>query len=97
VKGNDLYLDVKVDLYTAILGGKITINTMGKPISINIPKETPNGKVLRLKGKGMPVYDKPGEFGNLYARIIVELPKNLTEKETALFEELKKLRPAVSG
>jgi curved DNA-binding protein len=97
VKGNDLYLDVKVDLYTAILGGKITINTMSKPISISIPKETPNGKVLRLKGKGMPVYDKPGEFGNLYARIIVELPKNLTEKETALFEELKKLRPSVSG
>lgn len=93
VRGNDLYLDVQTGLYTALLGGKITITTMNKPISITIPKETPIGKTLRLKGMGMPVYGKTGEYGDLYARIQVVLPKNLTDIEVKLIEELKKLRP----
>jgi curved DNA-binding protein len=93
VNGNDLYLDVQTGLYTALLGGRITINTMSKPINITVPKETPNGKTLRLKGMGMPVYGKAGEYGDLYARIHIVLPKNLTDKEIRIFEELKKLRP----
>lgn len=92
VKNNDLHLDVKIDLYTAVLGGKVTINTISKPISINIPEETPNGKVLRLRGMGMPVYGKHNEFGDLYARINVAIPDNLTEKEKELFRELQSLR-----
>jgi curved DNA-binding protein len=92
VKNDDLHLDVNIDLYTAILGGKVTINTISKPISINIPEETPNGKVLRLRGMGMPVYGKHNQFGDLYARINVAIPDNLTEKEKELFRELQSLR-----
>lgn len=92
VKSNDLHLDVNIDLYTAILGGKVTINTISKPISINIPGEAPNGKVLRLRGMGMPVYGKHNEFGDLYARINVVIPDNLSEKEKELFRELQGLR-----
>lgn len=93
VKDLDLYVDAEVDLYTAVLGGKVTINSIGKPISISIPKETPNEKVLRLKGMGMPVYGKTNEFGDLYARIHVVLPQRLTDQEINLFNQLKSLRP----
>ncbi|HPR57597.1 MAG TPA: J domain-containing protein [Bacteroidales bacterium] len=92
VKGHDLYLDVNVDLYTLLLGGKITINTLVNPISITIPKETPNGKLLRIKGMGMPVYGKPDEYGDLYARIQVVLPQHLTAQEEEIFRKLRSLR-----
>ncbi|MBE0638088.1 MAG: J domain-containing protein [Bacteroidales bacterium] len=92
LKEIDLYLDVKVDLYTAILGGKTTINTMNKPMNVEIPKETPNGKILRLKGMGMPVYGKSNEFGDLYARIQVVLPQNLNDQEINLFKQLSMIR-----
>jgi len=92
VKQNDLHLEVNVDLFTAVLGGKVTINTLSKPISVSIPKETPNGKVLRLKGMGMPVFGKQNEFGDLYAHIVVNLPQNLSEEEIRLFNQLKSLR-----
>lgn len=90
--GDNLHITRDVDLYTAILGGKVTINTPGKPLSIKLPRETPNGKVMRLKGQGMPVYGKSNQFGDLYVKINVVLPKNLTEKETGLFKELQSLR-----
>lgn len=92
VDGNDLHLDVDVDLYTALLGGKITVNTIEKPISLNIPAETQNGKVLRLKGMGMPVYGENPDKGNLYIRINVALPKNLTPAERDLISQLADLR-----
>ncbi len=92
VKGSNLHLTRDVDLYTALLGGKITINTFNKPLSIKLPKETPNGKVMRLKGQGMPVYGKSNEFGDLYVKINVQLPKKLTEQEVKLFKELAALR-----
>jgi curved DNA-binding protein len=87
-KEDDLYCDISVDLYTAILGGQTLISTLTKPIKITIAKETDNGKVLRLKGMGMPKYGKDNEFGDLYAKVIVKLPKNLSEKELELFKEL---------
>ena len=59
--GDDLYCDITVDLYTAILGGKTLIKTLRNPIKMNIEKGTDNGKVLRLKGLGMPRYDKENE------------------------------------
>ncbi len=87
-KEDDLYCDISVDLYTAILGGQTLISTLKKPIKITIAKETDNGKVLRLKGMGMPKYGKENEFGDLYAKVNVKLPKNLSEKELELFKEL---------
>jgi curved DNA-binding protein len=91
-KGNDLYCDLMIDLYTAVLGGKVEVNTLKGAVKVNIQKETPNGKVLRLRGLGMPVYGKKNEFGNLLARIDIQMPKHLNEKENELFRELAELR-----
>lgn len=87
-KGDDLYTDVAIDLYTAVLGGKATVRTLKGDIKLDIPEGTDNGKVLRLKGLGMPVYGQPEQFGNLYVTIQVQLPKNLTETQKALFRQL---------
>jgi curved DNA-binding protein len=93
-KGDDLYCDITVDLYTAVLGGKTTVNTLKGPIQITIPKETENGKVLRLKGLGMPKYGSTSDFGDIYAKVKLTLPKNLTKEEIELFQQLKDKRHA---
>jgi curved DNA-binding protein len=91
-KGNDLYCDRPVDLYTAVLGGKVRIKTMKDTVDVDIPKETPNGKMLRLLGLGMPVYGTKNEFGNLYVTIVIQLPDHLSEQEADLFGKLSALR-----
>jgi len=91
-KGDDLYCDLNLDLYTAVLGGKADIKTMKGQIKITIAPGTDNGKSLRLKGMGMPKYGKQNEFGDLYARINIIIPKTLSEKEIELFKELQKLK-----
>jgi len=88
VEGVDLYCDAPVDLYTTILGGKALVRTLKGAIRIDIPAETENGKVLRLKGKGMPVFGKKNESGDLYLKIKVTLPQHLTETEKELFRKL---------
>lgn len=93
-KENDLYCEIPVDLYTAILGGKATVKTLKGNLQITIPKETDMGKVLRLKGFGMPKYDTPSEFGDLYAKVKLLLPKNLSKEEIELFQQLKNKRHA---
>lgn len=91
-KGDDLYTDFPVNFYTAILGGKSPIRTFKGTINVNVPKESQNGKILRIQGMGLPKYGKSDEYGDLYAKINVEIPTNLSEKETNLFKELSKLR-----
>jgi curved DNA-binding protein len=91
-KGNDLYCDRPVDLYTAVLGGKARIKTLKGTVNVDIPKETPNGKTLRLLGLGMPVYGTKNEFGNLYITIMIQLPDHLNEQEIELFMKLSTLR-----
>lgn len=91
-KEDDLYCDISVDLYTAVLGGQTLIRTLRSPIKMTISKETDNGKVLRLKGMGMPKYDKENEFGDLYAKVNIKLPKNLSPKEEELFKELSNIK-----
>jgi curved DNA-binding protein len=90
--GNDLYTKWPLDLYTAILGGEITVDTLNGKVKLKIKPETPNGTTTRLKGKGFPVYKKEGEFGDLYVTFEIQLPTNLSEKEKELFRELAKLR-----
>jgi curved DNA-binding protein len=90
-KGDDLYADLPVDLYSAVLGGKVEFRTFKGPVKINIAKESPNGKVIRLQEMGMPKYGKPGEFGDLYLKLELQVPKNLSEKEIKLFKELQKI------
>ena len=86
---NNLYYDLYVDLYTAVLGGKKQVITLGgKTINITIPKGTDSGKVLRLKGLGFPTSENSKIYGDLLVRIKVELPQNLTKEEKELFEKL---------
>jgi curved DNA-binding protein len=90
--GNDLYMNAAIDLYTAVLGGETTIDTMSGKVKLNVAAETQNGTKIRLKGKGFPVYKKEGEFGDLYITYSVQLPVKLSEKEKELFNELKNLK-----
>ena len=91
-KEDDLYGAVQVELYTAMLGGQATINTLRNPVKMNISRETENGKLLRLKGMGMPKYDKENEYGDLYATVNITMPKNLSPKEMDLFKELSTIK-----
>ena len=90
--GNDLRRDLPVELYTAVLGEKTQIKTLKGKVTINIPKGTPNGKELRLRGLGMPVYAKKNEFGNLLVKVDILLPEHLSEEEIDLFRKLAALR-----
>jgi curved DNA-binding protein len=89
--GNDLYTTIELDLYTAILGGEKTIDTLSGKIKLKIKPETQNGTKSRLKSKGFPVYKKEGEFGDLFITYHVIVPTNLTDKQKELFAELQKL------
>ena len=95
-KDDDLYCNITVDLYTAILGGQSLITTLRSQLKINIAPETDNGKVLRLKGMGMPRYDNATEHGDLYASINIKMPKNLSVKEIELFKDLSTIHYAAS-
>jgi curved DNA-binding protein len=89
-KGNDLYSTAKVNLYTAILGGDIMVETLTGKVKVKVMAETQNGTKIKLKGKGMPIYKKEGQFGDLYVTYDVQIPTNLSANEKYLFEELAK-------
>jgi curved DNA-binding protein len=92
-EGDDVYVDVPLDLYTAMLGGEVRVPTLkGTSLMLKVPPETQNGKTFRLAGKGMPRLNEPNSFGNLFARIRVVLPEKLSKKETELFRELAEQR-----
>lgn len=90
--GDDLTLDVPVSLYRALLGGEQTVDTLGGPVKIKLKPETANGSRLRLRGKGFPVYREKDKHGDLYLRLNVQLPTNLTDEERSLIQQLAKLR-----
>ena len=87
-KGNDLYFDNDINVYTAVLGGKVPVETMDKTIQMNIPAGTDSDKTFRLKGMGMPVYENPDTHGDAFVRVVIKTPKNLSEKEKELFNQL---------
>ena len=87
--GNDLQTEVKVDMFTAILGGEVEVPTLDRPVKLRIPAGTQSGRKFRLTGKGMPVIRKQGEFGDLYARILITVPEKLTAEQKALVEQLR--------
>ena len=89
--GNDLYKNEDIDLYSALLGGEKTIETLNGKIKLKVAEGTQNGTKLRLKGKGFPVYKNEGEFGDLYITWNVKIPANLTAQQKELFTELRKL------
>jgi curved DNA-binding protein len=87
---NDLYTDIELDLYTAVLGGELTIDTLDGKVKLKVKPETQNETKIRLKGKGFPVYRKEGESGDLIITFHVKIPTNLTDKQKELFEQLSK-------
>jgi curved DNA-binding protein len=87
--GANLYSTQTIDLYTALLGGDVTINTFNGKVKLNVKPETQNGTKVKLKGKGFPIYKKEGQFGDLYITYLVKMPTNLSSKEKELFNELK--------
>jgi len=89
-KGSDLYNTIKLDLYTAVLGGEITAETLNGKVKVKVKPETQNGSKVKLKGKGLPVYKKENESGDMYLTYDIQIPVNLTEQQRALFEQLAK-------
>ena len=90
--GDDLHVDVPVDLYTAVLGGEARVPTLGGEMKLNLPPESQTGKVFRLTGRGMPKLRHAAEHGDFYAHLVVRVPTELTERERQLFAELAALR-----
>ncbi len=91
-EGDDLYADVPVDLYTAVLGGEVRVPTLNGNVALNVPAGSSTGKTFRLTGRGMPKLRAASERGDFYARLAVQVPAQLTERERELFNELKTLR-----
>lgn len=87
-KGDDLYSQHTLDLYTVVLGGETIIATLTGQAKVKIAAGTQNGKSIRIKGKGMQVHEKSGAFGDLLIQVQVLIPEKLTEKQRELFEQL---------
>lgn len=85
---NDLYLTKELDLYIAILGGEMIINTLDGKVKLKVKPETQNGDKVKLKGKGFPIYKKSNSFGDLYVTYTIKMPSNLTIRQKELFTEL---------
>jgi len=90
--GSDLYATEEIPLYTALLGGKITVDTLTGKVKLTVKPETPNDTKVKLKGKGLPKYKKEDQHGDLFITYKITLPTNLTTKEKELITELSKLR-----
>ena len=88
-KDNDLYTDVNIDLYTAVLGGDVTVNTLDGQVKLKVRPGTHNDAKVRLKGKGFPVYKQEGSFGDLIVTYHVSIPTTLTEHQKDLFRQLQ--------
>jgi len=91
-EGSNLYANVELDLYTALLGGETTVDTLDGKVKLKVAPETQSGTKVKLKGKGLPMYKKENVFGDLYLSYQVKLPTQLSEQEKALFNELAKMR-----
>jgi len=91
-RGDDLYRDVPVDLFTALMGGEARVDTMTGPVVLSIPPGTQPGRTIRLKGQGMPKLRTPDQRGDLYARVRVNLPNKLSDRERELVREWQQLR-----
>lgn len=86
--GNDLYKIVEIDLYTAVLGNEITVETLSGKVKLQVKPGTQNGTKVKLKGKGFPVYKNETQFGDLYITYSVKIPTDLSEKQKDLFKQI---------
>ena len=90
-KKDNLYLSQEIDLYTAVLGGEVTVPTLSGNVVLSIPPGTQPGQTFRLTGRGMPQLKNPKKFGDLMVKVNIKIPRNLSSKEKELFSELKHL------
>ena len=88
-KDDDIYVDVKVDVFTAMLGGEVTVPTLTRPVKMKIHPGTQSGQKLRLSGKGMPDLRRGDANGDLYARVVISVPKQLDAAQRELAEALR--------
>ncbi|MHB1179514.1 MAG: DnaJ C-terminal domain-containing protein [Daejeonella sp.] len=86
--GNDLYKNAEIDLYTAVLGNEITVETLSGKVKLQVKPGTQNGAKVKLKGKGFPVYKNETVFGDLYITYSVKIPTDLNEKQKDLFKQI---------
>lgn len=91
-QGSDLYVDTPVPVYLAALGGETLVHYPGGQVKIKLKAGTQNGTLLRLKGKGFPVYNQADRHGDLFVKVNLQLPENLTDQEKELFRQLAQLR-----
>lgn len=91
-EGSNLFTNIDLNLYTAMLGGEVLMNTFNGQVKLKVAPETQSGTQVKLKGKGFPIYKKENAFGDLLVTYQIKLPTSLSEKETALFTELQKIR-----
>ncbi|MGB5205224.1 MAG: DnaJ C-terminal domain-containing protein, partial [Eudoraea sp.] len=89
---DNLYATIDLDLYKALLGGEVVVDTFDGKVKLKVKPETKNLTKAKLKGKGFPIYKKEGQFGDLYITYQIKIPTNLSDKEKELFKELAKLR-----
>ncbi len=88
-RGDDLYMKATIGMFDALLGGQVEVVTLSGKVNISIKEGTQNGKTVRLKGKGMPVYGASGRFGDLFITLDVKLPTHLTAAQKELLRDLK--------
>lgn len=91
-EGDTLYQNVDLDLYNAVLGGDITVDTFDGKVKLTIQPETKNETKVKLKGKGFPKYKSEGEFGDMVITYHIAMPTKLSAKEIELFRELQKIK-----
>jgi curved DNA-binding protein len=89
-KGDDLYFDQPLDVFTAMLGGKLSVQAIDKALKINIPPGTDSDKTFRLKEMGMPEYSNPKQRGDSYVRVIISVPKNLSDEDKETLTAISK-------
>jgi curved DNA-binding protein len=90
--GDDLKTEAPVDLYMLILGGEALVKTLSGQVGMKVPPETQPGRIIRLRGQGMPQLRDPQQRGDLYVKVQAKLPQHLSTEEKKLFEQLAKLR-----
>lgn len=88
---DDLKTTVQVNLFTMLLGGKSAVPGIDRTVTLEIPPETRNGRVFRLRGMGMPKSSHPNQRGDLYVTVETLLPQNLTDEEKKIIEKWKKI------
>ncbi len=86
-QGGDLTRKLAVPLTTMVLGGEVEVPTLTGRVALKIPPETPDGKVFRLRGQGMPLPSQPSERGSLLVEVHVEIPQHLSPRQTELMRE----------